>query len=418
MGRRATIDLQRAGRTRPGDGLLEYRAGDPREGLPKWPSAAHPCPMDTPRESASRALGTPKARWLLLFGLLTFFAILDCVHDYVSYRADGDPVSVWKEVVGGLFYWGPCLALVPVVIALVHRYPLSLSRPRWIVLHTLCAFLFTYLNVMIQAIPQRIPIAPPLHYWGRFFWLLKFEFALDFAFYGIVVISVFLLQQQENLRQKEVRESQLQLALGETRLRAIHAQLNPHFFFNTLQAIGVLAMAGERESVVDVLNRLSKLLRISFDKHRPQQVALACEMEFVDGYLAIHQLCFEQRLTIERRVSAAALNACVPTMLLQPLVENAIVHGIAVKPGNGTLRITADKVADGLLIEVADSGPGFQTLGPCRTGVGLSATESRLKLLFDSHHSIDYGRSDLGGASVRIRIPFLSAGAQTARVAA
>ena len=365
--------------------------------------------MDNPQRSVPRAPGTLKAKWLFLFGLLTFYAVLDCVHDYVAYRGEGHPVSAWEEVIGGLFYWGPCLALVPVVIALARRYPPSFTRPRWIALHTLCAFLFTYLNVMIQAIPERHLEVYHFHYWGRFFFLLKFEFALNFALYGLVVVSDFLLRQYEDLRQKEVRESQLQLALSETRLRAVEAQLNPHFFFNTLQAIGVLAMAGERDSVLDVLGRLSSLLRVSFDKHRPQQVTLASEMEFVDGYLAIHQLCFEQRLTIQRQLSAEALNAYVPTMLLQPLVENAIEHGVAVTPGNGVVRITAAREDDALLIEVADTGPGFQGLGTYRKGVGLSATESRLRLLFDTHHSIDYGRSDLGGASVRIRIPFLSA---------
>lgn len=372
--------------------------------------------MNTPRQPAPRPLGSLKGKWLFLFGLLTFFGVLDCVHDYVAYRGEGHPVSVWVEIVGGLYYWGPCLALVPAVIALVQRYPPSLQRPRWIVLHTLCALLFTYLNVMIQAIPQRLLESQHLPYWARFFWLLKFEFALDFAFYGIVVISVFLLRQYEDLQQKEVHESQLQLALTETRLRAVQAQLNPHFFFNTLQAIGVLAMAGERESVVDVLGRLSSLLRVCFDEHRPQQVTLACEMEFLDGYLGIHQLCFEQRLTIQRQVSREALNASVPTMLLQPLVENAIVHGVAVTPGNGTVRISAARDGATLLIEVADSGPGFQRLGAYRKGVGLSATESRLRLMFDLQHSIEYGRSDLGGASVTIRIPFITAGASASRI--
>ena len=284
-------------------------------------------------------------------------------------------------------------------------------------LHALAGVLFAYLNVMIQAIPQRPFLSMQLGYdfWGRFFFLLKFHFALDFALYSIVVASIYLLRQYEELKEREVRASQLEVALGDARLRTIQAGLNPHFFFNTLQAISVMAMGGEREGVVEMISRLSNLLRVSFDKHRPQQVPLAEEMAFVEGYLAIQRLCFGSRLTIENEVRSEVLNAYIPTMLLQPLVENSLVHGIAVKPGKGTIRITGNRSGDDLLIEIADSGPGFQIREPYRSGVGLAASESRLKLIFGSNHSIEYGSSNLGGASVKVRIPFLTGTLQNLR---
>jgi two-component sensor histidine kinase len=364
--------------------------------------------MNSPTAAGSRAIGSTRARWLILFSFLAVLAILDCFHDYFAHRGGGSPIGPLDEIKGGILFWGTCLLLVPFVIALANRFPLTLKQPRSVVLHALCALLFTYLNVMIHAL-ARWPTDAHLDYWGRVFYLLQFEFALDYAFYGIIVVALYLLRQYEDLKEREVRESQLEVALSETRLRAIEAQLNPHFFFNTLQAIAVLAMDGQREAVVSALGRLSNLLRVSFDKHRPQQVSLAAEMEFLEGYLSIHQLCFEQRLTIQTRISTVALNAQVPTMLLQPLVENAIVHGIAITPGNGLIRIVGERSGGDLILEVADSGPGFQTSPPYRIGVGLSATESRLKVHFGDHHSIDYSRCDLGGASVRIRIPFVAA---------
>jgi len=203
-----------------------------------------------------------------------------------------------------------------------------------------------------------------------------------------------------------VRASQLEVGLAQARLRALEAQLNPHFFFNTLQVISAMAMVGQRDRVVETLAQLSNLLRVSFDKHRPPQQRLAEEMEFLDGYLTIQKLCFGTRLTVTNDIQQETLAAIVPTMLLQPLVENAIVHGVAIKPGAGIIRITSRRNGDELLVEVADNGPGFQTPEAHNDGVGLSATQSRLKLLFDSRYRLEYGRSELGGASVRVTMPF------------
>jgi hypothetical protein len=372
------------------------------------PFAAHSWGMNTPPPNLPRPGRASRAKWLFFFSFLTLFCIADCVHDYISLRGTGDVITVLEELEGGLYYWGPCLAFVPLVIALVKRFPMHVKRPASIAIHLLAGLLFTYVNVMIQALPTHRFPGSDLDYWGRFLYLLKFEFAVNFAFYVIIVVSIHLLQQYEDLKEREIRASQLELALGETRLRAIQAQLNPHFFFNTLQAISVMALAGEREGVVDMLGRLSSLLRVSFDKHRPQQVTLSDELAFIEGYLAIQQLCFGQRLVIRNDIEPGTLSACVPSMLLQPLVENALVHGIAVKPGKGVVRLVARKSEADLVIEIADSGPGFRMSEPYRSGVGLSATESRLKLLFGSHHCIEYGRSDLGGANVTVRIPFQS----------
>lgn len=354
-----------------------------------------------------------KSKWLFFFGFLTFFAILDSLHDYIARRGEGSPVSPLSELMGGLFYWGPCIAMVPLIIALDRRVPLSFKRAGPLAIHALAGLVFTYFNILIEALWE---LAPVLNYRAHFFYLLKYDFALLYGFYWLIVVSIYVLRHYEELAEREVRASQLELALGEARLRALQAQLNPHFFFNTLQAISVMALAGERNGVVEMLNRLSSLLRVSFDKHRPQQLPLAAELEFLQGYLDIQQLCFEHRLVIQNEVKPDTLMAYVPTMLLQPLVENAIEHGVAVKPGRGLIRIAASRRGDDLLLEIADSGPGFQASQPYRSGVGLSATESRLKLLFGANHSIEYGASELGGASVKIRIPFLLSAAHALAV--
>ncbi len=343
---------------------------------------------------------------LFLLSFLTVFAIVDSTHDYVSRLGEGRPVDAGAEVLGGLLFWGPLLAFTLPVLWLAESRPVDFERPGSLVLHFSGGLIFTYLHVMVQAIPGP-PYAPAgLSFWARFFFQLKGDFALDYLFYCVIVGTAYLLHQAADLRENQRRASQLEIGLAETRLRAIQGQLNPHFFFNTLQAISVMALTGERDGVVQMLGRLSALLRVSFDKNRPPQIALADELGFIDSFLSIHTLSFGERLSVERDIEPATLHAAVPTMLLQPLVENAIVHGVAIKPGKGTVRIRSRRVGEHLLIEVDDSGPGFAAPDPGRRGVGLSVTESRLELLYGPRQHIEYGRSELGGAHVSVQIPF------------
>ena len=147
-------------------------------------------------------------------------------------------------------------------------------------------------------------------------------------------------------------------------------------------------------------------MRRSLDRGRPQLTPLAAELEFLDGYLALQSLSCGDRLVLERDVPVDTLAARVPAMILQPLVENSIVHALSTRPGRCTIRVRCRREGDRLRIEVADSGPGFPKALDHRRGVGLSATESRLQLLFGAAQSVRYGVSDLGGASTRLSFPY------------
>jgi anti-sigma regulatory factor (Ser/Thr protein kinase) len=341
-------------------------------------------------------------KWVFVYMFLVLFALIDSTHDYVAQRIAGTPISLVKEIDWGFFYWwGTLFVMAAIPITLAEYYPLTFQRKLPLLVHGLTGFAFTYARVLVESIPARMS-PPGLSWGGRFFFQLKYDFALDYAFYCAIVLFVYLMRQYEDATQLEAK-------LAQARLRAIQAQLNPHFFFNTLQAISMMAIAGEREGVVETLGRLGALLRKSFDNHRPQQVTLAEEIDFVDEYLDIQSLTFGQRLTVRRSIDAQTRAAMVPAMLLQPLVENAIVHGISGRPGPGTIYIAARRSEHQLRLEVGDSGQGFPQGDAYRNGVGLSATESRLQLLFGSAHNIEYGSSDLGGACVVVVIPFSEA---------
>lgn len=348
---------------------------------------------------------TPRAKWLFFSGFLALLTAFDTVHNYVAHRGDGTPISVYLAIQWGFGYWFPYFLLVPAAVWLVERYPLDFERKRSILFHGSAAFVFTYAHSLIAALPG-MARKLDLGFGGRFFLLLGEDFSIDYVLYCSIVVVAFVIREYSAFKEREVRASQLEAGLAQAHLRAIQAQLNPHFFFNTLQGISVLALAGERDRVVEMLSRLSSLIRVSFDEHRPQQIPLAAEMEFLESYFAIQQLTFGDRLSVRCEISADTMDAEVPAMLLQPLVENAIVHGIAVKPGAGWVRVESRRDGNTLRLQISDSGPGFPAGVPGRHGIGLSATESRLRLLYLDAFKIEHGHSPEGGFTLTVTIPF------------
>jgi two-component system LytT family sensor kinase len=162
--------------------------------------------------------------------------------------------------------------------------------------------------------------------------------------------------------------------------------------------------------VVETLSQLSSLIRLSFDDRCPQQLPLARELEFLDIYLAIQQLSFGERLVVRRHIAPGVMGAL---MVLQPLVENAIVHGVAKQPGAGAVHIEAAPLEDRLMLRIEDSGPGFTASGEPRARIDLKATQARLKLLYGTEYCIEFGPSRTGGASVTLLIPYVSSATES-----
>jgi sensor histidine kinase YesM len=243
--------------------------------------------------------------------------------------------------------------------------------------------------------------------------MLKFltlYFAIDLLIYGAIVGLWYATHYARELRQRELAASQLQASLSEARLQALRAQLNPHFLFNTLNAISVLALKGEREPVAHTLSLLSDLLRLSLDTALPQEVPLARELQFVDRYLEIQRVRFPDRLRVERQIDDAALDGLVPSLILQPLVENAVLHGVSLTRGPGEIRIGAACRDGRLVLRVHDTGPGFGD-DPAE-GIGLRNTRARLEQLYASTQRLAYGNDDRG-AWVSIEVPYRPSGSQS-----
>ncbi|MBT8057658.1 MAG: histidine kinase [Xanthomonadales bacterium] len=212
---------------------------------------------------------------------------------------------------------------------------------------------------------------------------------------------------------QQVQKSALKSAAmaHEAQLKMLRYQLNPHFLFNTLNAISTLILEQATDDANRMVTRLSSFLRHSLDNDPMKRVTLEQELTALGLYLDIEKVRFEDRLVLERDIEAEAYRALIPSLLLQPLVENAIKYGIARSEEGGTLRIAARVFAGDLLLELSDDGPGAQLVDgeiPGANGVGLRNTRERLAELYGVHHSFRLSATEPHGLTIRIRIPFES----------
>jgi two-component sensor histidine kinase len=210
---------------------------------------------------------------------------------------------------------------------------------------------------------------------------------------------------------QDVREDALRSAAmaHEAQLKMLRYQLNPHFLFNTLNAISTLILEQNTELANRMVTKLSSFLRYSLDNDPMQKITLQQELQALQLYLDIEKVRFEERLSLQVEIEETAKDALIPSLLLQPLIENAIKYGIARAEGGGHLKISARVFAGDLLMEVSDDGPGCELVNnniPDAKGVGLRNTRERLATLYGSEHSIKLSETDPHGLTICIRIPF------------
>lgn len=221
----------------------------------------------------------------------------------------------------------------------------------------------------------------------------------------LLVIGVYY--GYDAYRKYEYREKQavyLQMKLAQAELTALKMQLQPHFLFNTLNAVAGLVRKNETKPAVSMLGKLGEFLRMVLESKGEQEIPLREELAFLQCYLAIEEVRFQDRLKVHFEIESGTEEAFIPNLILQPLVENAIRHGIAPHADAGRLVIRAKRDQGTLLLEVADDGPGLAQ-APSRRGVGLSNIEQRLRELYGVNGHLHFGKSDLGGFLVSIQLP-------------
>jgi two-component system LytT family sensor kinase len=376
--------------------------------------------------------------WAVVAGIFTAFGLLNAVQFRVGAYPGAPPVG-WGEALGGtLPFWYAKALLLPGVLWLGRRFPLGPGRwgPR-LLPHVPASLLYSAGHITAGAAGAWLlageSLADP-DFIGRVQGLFTAYGVVGIVYYWAFLGTILAFDYHRRFREREraaaeleLRASRLESSLARASLETLRMQLNPHFLFNTLNSISVLAQTGRTDGVIRMLSRLSDVLRTTLERTDPE-IPLDAELEFVDTYLEIEQVRFGDRLTVERVIEPAARSAIVPGLLLQPLVENALKHGLGGARGPVSIRIEAS-VADAaagdaqasagprLRLRVADSGRGFPAGVTDRLGVGLANTRARLEQIYGDDHGIELSPPG-AGATVTITIPYRPAGPDDRQAAA
>ena len=355
-----------------------------------------------------------KVEAAIVVGGWTVFGLFFASQSYLGQVYRGRDAS-WAQA---LLVWMPCALswalLTPGMIWLARRFPFRCAGwPRALAVHLLAAAgcssfaLACYLLVrqlLLWAAPA-VASAPPV---ASFKHLLIGEFHTGVVIYFSVAGITYTLDYYRKFRERELRAAQLESQLAQAQLDALRKQLQPHFLFNTLNTVSIL-MDEDTRAAREMLVRLSDLLRATLDRARGHEVTLRQELEFIEGYLEIERTRFQDRLTVTVDAEPATLNARVPDLILQPIVENAIRHGVAPRAAAGRIEIRAERLNGSLRLQVRDDGAGL-TREPGasgrRGGLGIANTRARLAQLYGADHGFEMRNAPGGGLCVDITIPF------------
>jgi hypothetical protein len=353
-----------------------------------------------------------RKRWIrtaLIVSGWAFLGFVLTIEVYFNGRANGLGVGFVELAIsqfGRALIWA---VLVPAILWLRTKVPLrSGDWAGGIGFHLFMSFLLMavyYLGRLWLYSMFFHPMMETGGFWKEAFLGFYGHNLVDMAYYWGVLAFGHGLEIYQKYKDQELKAAQLEARLVETELKALREQLRPHFLFNTLNTVAVLVREDKKDAAVDLLAHLGALLRLSLDLDRSQEVPLREEMAYLERYLEIQRARFTDRLTVEIHVEPEALAARIPNLLLQPIVENAILHGIAPKVGPGRIEVNG-RVAEGRLhLEVRDDGPGLPANGGARYGIGLSNTRERLAKIYGSCASLALSTAPGGGVVVQIALP-------------
>jgi len=355
----------------------------------------------------------PLIKWTVVFACWTAFALFFASQNYLLQGRFGRSLD-WKKV---LVIWLLCgyswFALTPFVLWLANRFPLERGRLlSSIPIQLFAGAFFSVFSLTIFTLARRSIFGRemgPATLRAELQDLIIGEFHTELLVCWAIIGIVNSLNYYRKYRERELKASQLEARLVESRLEALRAQLHPHFLFNTLNSISVL-MRKDVEAADRMLIQLSCLLRVTLTKDTAHEIPLRQELDFLERYLEIEQTRFQDRLTVRMLIDPAALDGMVPQLIFQPLVENAIRHGIADRESGGLIEICAEQRDGRISLEVRDNGPGI--LRPAREfieGVGLANTRARLDHLYGPEGCFEWRNANQGGLIVTATLPFHTA---------
>ena len=351
---------------------------------------------------------------LAILGVATALGVFSALQsfNYVSFFSERDqPFDVLLAL--NLAYWYTWALLAPFMLWMARRF--RFDRDGWVrstFAHIPAVLVVTFAHAIMSE-TARVYIVQWMAGREVEWWLAVREraflnFDWEMATYWAVIAVSHALDYYRESQDRAITAAQLETRLAEAQLQALQRQLHPHFLFNTLHTISAL-MHRNIDAADAMLARLSDLLRMTLDQLGTQVVTLKDELDFVEKYLEIEHTRFGDRLHVRIDAEPQTLDASVPNFILQPLVENALRHGIGPKLGGGTVEVITRRIEDRLLLVVRDDGRGvpLEKLNAFNTGVGLGNTRSRLEHLYGASHRFEFEVPPAGGLEVTIELPFI-----------
>jgi len=356
---------------------------------------------------------------LLVFAIWTTLGLVDAGQSYFYSRVHSqeDPLPLWAALLGGISDWYLWALFTPLIVWMALRWPLERRHWNRVLLHGVSSLATSMIVIAIILPIFRFILthghrATPCDMTdGQLFHMLVTSKLVVYVVTHWLIVGVAHgLLYYNKYQERALQASNLETQLAQTQLQMLKMQLHPHFLFNTLHAISAL-MHRDVDIADRMLAQLGQLLRTTLENAGTQEVPLRQEIEFIQPYLEIEKARLGARLTVHMHIDPEVLDAQVPNLLLQPLVENAIRHGIAPRTTPGVIEVSARRQDKELLVEIRDNGPGLPP-GPggnVKEGVGVGNTRARLKHLYGEQHRFEMCNAGTGGLIVRVFLPYREA---------
>lgn len=355
--------------------------------------------------------------WGLIFVFWTIIGLFATIQTYIHYSVhnfERKGSLIWSqlliEILPPWYYWA---LITPLVFYIGKKFPLRLEKI-WFTfpINLIFSIVLTFPFLIVSSFFYHLSFGLPISIEGIWSFIYKHlisDFHFSLLTYWAILGFGFAFNFYRQLREREIQatkmalhSSQLENQLIQAKLDTLKSQIHPHFLFNTLNAVSAI-MGRDLKSARRVIARLSELLRINLETSDKQFVSFREELDLLNLYLEIEQERFRHRLTINIDIPTEIWECEVPHFILQPLVENAIKHGISNNESNGLIKISAFRNDDKLQIQIDDNGKGIPD--NLKEGIGLSNTKERLEKLYRSDYKLIFQDSDLGGTRVLLRIP-------------
>ena len=370
-------------------------------------------------DNLSRATVTPERPWAELLPrgrmfpvvMAAILAVSTAIECHAEQRGILSLLSWGFSLTYGCALWFWWALVVYLLWRSSNRWPsaLRVSFPS-LVVHPLIAIGVVLLHLgFLQEATQLIirfgPEAVRTEYQGLDFFSFP-RFGMEFLLYVLCWLACAAVHTQLLAQRDSMRSLQLERQLSSAHLRALQMQLEPHFLFNTLNAVTTLVELGRREQALETLEHLNTVLKLVLKRNTPSKVPLAQELEVLESYLAIQQVRFADRLRVNINLDPNTLDGLVPCFLLQPIVENAIQHGIAHCEDSGWIETSAQRVGTRMRLQVRDNGPGVNGSSASGFGLGLRNTRERLTHFYQNDYEFRAFQPESGGFQVSITIPY------------